>query len=575
MLSRKNKDLKTIKEGVVGKYVKKDTPPEMPIINVWTTEPNRKQQNRRNSHQVASTSSTTSNTPTQQPQKFGNSKVSVGNALLGGHEGKYTPSSTVPNIAQRFASLSSNSDNAQTNVPPHGYVPLISYPARPTKIQATQHNPNLDTAMRSTNHHGSETHTYAVKKAMAQLPPLSEHYQSYSTGAGQRYTIQHTQKTTEQSPFRRNYSIHRYRMNELRNGTTGFNRSYSSSRNQAHPSAYNDTGPIYENQVQVRTESPIYSNTSDFSHQSSLQSLYPNNHSPSAQSVSSLYTRNNTNSVTDIYNTNHQQNNIYSNIPKSINWPHMSLAQQVSLVSENPVYSNVPATNQMTYGEQIVHNARHDPLRVLEGASNGVVSQPAEEELPLPPGWSVDYTLRGRKYYMDHNTQTTHWSHPLEREGLPTGWQRIESPQYGVYYVNHITRQAQYEHPCLAPCFLYEGAGLASAHPLGILPPPRHTQFSPHSALVPANPYLLEEIPPWLVVYSKAPDHVQEYKICWDMFRMAELDCFSGMLTRLYKQELLDIVMRYEAYRASLLIEMERRLREMHLQQTQQQQKQD
>lgn len=29
MLSRKNKD-KTIKEGVVGKYVKKDTPPEIP-----------------------------------------------------------------------------------------------------------------------------------------------------------------------------------------------------------------------------------------------------------------------------------------------------------------------------------------------------------------------------------------------------------------------------------------------------------------------------------------------------------------------------------------------------------------
>lgn len=30
MLSRKNKDLRTIKEGVVGRYVKKDTPPEMP-----------------------------------------------------------------------------------------------------------------------------------------------------------------------------------------------------------------------------------------------------------------------------------------------------------------------------------------------------------------------------------------------------------------------------------------------------------------------------------------------------------------------------------------------------------------
>lgn len=30
MLSRKNKDLRTIKEGVEGKYVKKETPPEMP-----------------------------------------------------------------------------------------------------------------------------------------------------------------------------------------------------------------------------------------------------------------------------------------------------------------------------------------------------------------------------------------------------------------------------------------------------------------------------------------------------------------------------------------------------------------
>lgn len=60
--------------------------------------------------------------------------------------------------------------------------------------------------------------------------------------------------------------------------------------------------------------------------------------------------------------------------------------------------------------------------------------QQIEEELPLPPGWSIDYTLRGRKYYIDHNAKTTHWSHPLEREGLPIGWQRIESPQYGTYY---------------------------------------------------------------------------------------------------------------------------------------------
>jgi len=57
------------------------------------------------------------------------------------------------------------------------------------------------------------------------------------------------------------------------------------------------------------------------------------------------------------------------------------------------------------------------------------------EDIPLPAGWSVDETVRGRRYYIDHNTQTTHWSHPLAKEGLPTGWERVESSDYGVYYV--------------------------------------------------------------------------------------------------------------------------------------------
>ena len=58
-----------------------------------------------------------------------------------------------------------------------------------------------------------------------------------------------------------------------------------------------------------------------------------------------------------------------------------------------------------------------------------------QEELPLPLGWTIDWTVRGRKYYIDHNTHTTHWSHPLEKESLPTGWERIESKEFGVYYV--------------------------------------------------------------------------------------------------------------------------------------------
>lgn len=61
---------------------------------------------------------------------------------------------------------------------------------------------------------------------------------------------------------------------------------------------------------------------------------------------------------------------------------------------------------------------------------------------------------------------------------------------------SHITRQAQYNHPCLTSCYLYTTSDRAKP-----IPVPNHTQFTPHSALVPANPYLLEEIPGWLLIY--------------------------------------------------------------------------
>lgn len=195
-------------------------------------------------------------------------------------------------------------------------------------------------------------------------------------------------------------------------------------------------------------------------------------------------------------------------------------------------------------------------------AGNSASQLPQGDELPLPPGWSVDFTMRGRKYYVDHNTKTTHWSHPLEKEGLPTGWERIESPDHGIYYVNHITRQAQYEHPCApqygqATGIVYQSSVL---NPLRHVPP-RHTNFHQHSSLVPANPYLTEEIPHWLYVYSKAPLEL-DHKLKWELFRLPELDCFQAMLNRLYRQELEGIVMSYEGYRLALLREMERCLME-------------
>ncbi|KAJ8979746.1 hypothetical protein NQ317_004733 [Molorchus minor] len=410
MLSRKNKDLRTIKEGVVGKYVKKDTPPEMPIINVWTTEPKRRNSNQSRSVPSNSVSGSAQNTV----QKFGNQKTTISDVGLGAHEGKYTPSASVPDLATRFANLSVGVSN--------------------------ESNASLATNFTSSNHSNTPQPIYMNQH-------IGPSYNDHSANNANYVEIDQIYPLTQ------------------------------------------DNSSVYKDLNYNRTNSPIYQNTSK-------------------------------NSV--VAHTSQDNAPIYSNT---------NLERYRS------------QTQGIAYGET-AHHLRHS-LRRPEN------TQEQSEELPLPPGWSVDYTLRGRKYYIDHNTKTTHWSHPLEREGLPTGWQCIQSPVYGVYYVNHITRRAQYEHPCLVPCYNYP----PESYQRYLLPRPSH--YQPHSVLVPANPYLLEEIPHWLNVYFRTSTEL-DHKLRWDMFRLSELECYNAMLTRLYKQELQNIVMRYESYRSALMVEMEK-----------------
>ncbi|XP_015132235.1 protein salvador homolog 1 isoform X1 [Gallus gallus] len=205
---------------------------------------------------------------------------------------------------------------------------------------------------------------------------------------------------------------------------------------------------------------------------------------------------------------------------------------------------------------ELFQRMSHNPGRRTSGigrvaaTSLGNLTNHSSEDLPLPPGWSVDWTIRGRKYYIDHNTNTTHWSHPLEREGLPPGWERVESAEFGVYYVDHINKRAQYKHPCAPSVPRYDQ------------PPP--VTYQPQQAersqplLVPANPYHTAEIPDWLQVYARAPvkyDHILK----WELFQLADLDTYQGMLKLLFMKELERIVKLYEAYRQALLTELEHR----------------
>ncbi|XP_052260917.1 membrane-associated guanylate kinase, WW and PDZ domain-containing protein 2-like isoform X4 [Dreissena polymorpha] len=88
---------------------------------------------------------------------------------------------------------------------------------------------------------------------------------------------------------------------------------------------------------------------------------------------------------------------------------------------------------------------------------------------PLPPNWEMAVTEDGQTYFIDHNTEQTHWLDPrlankapdkindndIGRLGrnmleLPFGWEKVEDPHYGTYYIDHVNRKTQYEHPASA-----------------------------------------------------------------------------------------------------------------------------
>ncbi|XP_076800169.1 uncharacterized protein LOC143445154 isoform X2 [Clavelina lepadiformis] len=193
------------------------------------------------------------------------------------------------------------------------------------------------------------------------------------------------------------------------------------------------------------------------------------------------------------------------------NFPPSTISQQQPVDRNSGIWQACVQQQRLTQtallysNPQLVPSQEHQEHPVVKyqisQSTENAKSSGIEDDASLPPGWSVDWTINGHNYYIDHNTNTTHWTHPLNNDSLPPGWERVTSSKYGTYYVNHVGKMTQYEHP-LAP----RQNSSKSEQPLPPAEPSKQYDTWRLNQVVPANPYLsTTEIPHWLQVYSKAP----------------------------------------------------------------------
>ncbi|KAL3989568.1 WW domain family protein [Acanthocheilonema viteae] len=181
-------------------------------------------------------------------------------------------------------------------------------------------------------------------------------------------------------------------------------------------------------------------------------------------------------------------------------------------------------------------------------AGEKLVGGVPEEDLTLPPNWAVEVTPEGIRYYVDHNNRRTHWIHPLVKENLPLGWTKQFDSIDGVTYHNRLDGRKQLEHP-------------------GLATPVNCTQSNSTAHLTQRAESTIEklniigeviDIPDWLRLYSRAPyelDHLLE----WPLFRLPQLEQYDSQLMKLYKQEGIDIAIKYERFRREINREIARR----------------
>lgn len=125
------------------------------------------------------------------------------------------------------------------------------------------------------------------------------------------------------------------------------------------------------------------------------------------------------------------------------------MIQQVPTTAIVPQQQMVP--QQVVVPQQVIVQAPQQvmqPAVVASGSAGGgsysppanAPSAPAEV---LPPGWQIAWSANGEKYYVDHITQTTHWTVPPHAQAQPPSYESLPAQQnvYQQQYGNAAQQQ--------------------------------------------------------------------------------------------------------------------------------------
>uniref|UniRef100_A0A914Q5H1 Uncharacterized protein n=1 Tax=Panagrolaimus davidi TaxID=227884 RepID=A0A914Q5H1_9BILA len=224
--------------------------------------------------------------------------------------------------------------------------------------------------------------------------------------------------------------------------------------------------------------------------------------------------------------------------------------------AQNVLSSEQPRTLSYPKGNRNISSSLQSLPGKIPGSSillNQTPLSHKDDDLPLPPNWEVRLTANNIRYFVDHNNQRTHWIHPLARENLPLGWTKLYDENLGVVYYNELERRSQFDHPGVAT----PASNIAEVHgSVQSIVPNRNKSNEDIEDL---NIISETEIPIWLQMYSEA-DSESDGLLNFNLFKLQQLEIFDEMLLKLFKQDAINTVIKYEKPRREINSELFRRL---------------